>query len=201
MNIGIIGAGQVGASMAKALKKINHSVMLSSRTPDSDKMQALRDETGAQVGTVAETVAFGDVVIMALGWNAVPEAVQEGGDWSGKILLDLTNRFGGTGESAAQDLARLTGARVVKAFNTLGAEHYQNPVFDSEAASMLVAGDDVEAKQTAMTLARELGFEPVDAGGIAAAIHLEHMAALWVHLAMRAGLGREFAFRIVKREA
>ncbi len=198
MNIGIIGAGQVGVSMAKALMKAHHTIMLSSRTPESDKMQALRDELGAQVGTVAETVAFSPVLIMALGWGAIPDAVQEGGDWTGKILIDVSNRFGGTGESAAQELAHLTGAKVVKAFNTIGAEHYQNPVFDGQAASMLVAGDDADAKQVTLSLARELGFEPVDAGGLAAAIHLEHLAGVWVHL-VRAGLGREFAFRVIKR--
>lgn len=199
MNIGIVGAGQVGTSMAKALVKIGHSVMLSSRTPESEKMQALAAETGAQVGTVAQTVAFGPVVIVALGWDAVPGAVQEGGDWSSKIIIDLTNRFGGTGDSAAQDLARLTGGRVVKAFNTIGAEHYQDPIFEGQAASMLIAGDDAEAKQVVSTLAHELGFEPVDAGGLAAAIHLEHLAGVWVHLAFRAGLGRNFAFRLIKR--
>jgi 8-hydroxy-5-deazaflavin:NADPH oxidoreductase len=201
MKIGIIGAGQVGTSLARALTSLSHPVMLSSRTPESDKMQALRDDIGAQisVGTVAETVAFGEALIMAVGWSAVPDAVQQGGDWSGKILIDATNRFGGTGESAAQDLAHLTGARVVKAFNTIGAEHYQNPIFEGQPASMLVAGDDAEAKQVAMSLARELGFEPIDAGGLAAAIHLENLAGVWVHLALRTGLGRNIGFRLLKR--
>jgi 8-hydroxy-5-deazaflavin:NADPH oxidoreductase len=198
MKIGIIGAGQVGVSLAKALRA-HHSVMLSSRDPESDKMQALKTETGAQVGTVAETAAFGPVVVMALNWNAVPEAVKEVHDWTGKIIIDLTNRFSGGTQSAAQDLAEMTGARVVKAFNTIGAEHYQNPVFDGEAASMLVAGDDPEAKQIAMSLAQELGFEPVDAGGLAAAIYVEHLAGVWVHLAYRTPLGRNIAFRLIKR--
>jgi 8-hydroxy-5-deazaflavin:NADPH oxidoreductase len=199
MKIGIVGAGQVGTSLAKALTRAGHQVMLSSRTPESGKMQALRSEIGVQVGTVAQTVAFGEAVVMALGWAGVPDAVQEGGDWSGKILIDPTNRFSPSNESAAQELSRLTGAHVVKAFNTIGAEHYQNPVFDGQSASMLIAGDDVEAKQVATSLAQDLGFEPVDAGGLAAAIHLEHLAGLWVHLAMRAGLGRDFAFHLIKR--
>lgn len=199
MKIGIIGAGQVGTSLAKALTHVGHQVMLSSRTPQSEKMQALRDELGVEVGTVAETVAFGDAVVMAMGWANVPDAVQEGGDWTGKILIDPTNRFGSTGESAAQELSRLTGARVIKAFNTIGAEHYQNPVFDGQPVSMLVAGDDAEAKQVAMSLAQDLGFDPIDAGGLTAAIHLENLAGVWVHLAMRAGLGRNIGFRLLKR--
>lgn len=199
MKIGIVGAGQVGTSLAKALTRVGHQVMVSSRTPQSEKMQALRREIGVEVGTVTETVAFGDAVVMAMGWAHIPEAVQDGGDWTGKILIDLTNRFGGTGESAAQELSRVTGARVIKAFNTIGAEHYQNPSFDGQPASMLVAGDDAEAKQVAMSLAQDLGFEPIDAGGLGAAIHLENLAGVWVHLAMRTGLGRNIGFRVVKR--
>ena len=161
-------------------------------------MRALRQETGASVGSVAETAGYSDVLFMALSWEAIPTAV-ETGDWGGKILIDASNRFGPgisllPGESAGQELARLTGARVVKAFNTIGAEHYLQPVIGGEAASMLIAGDDAEAKQVVVTLAAQLGFVPVDAGALSAAVYLESLAALWVHLAIRTPLGRDFAF-------
>jgi predicted dinucleotide-binding enzyme len=200
MQIGIVGAGPVGTSLGKALQAAGHTIMFSSRDPQSAKMQALAAQTGAAVGTVAQTVAFGEVVALAMGWDAIPDAVREGGDWSGKILIDANNRFGpsASGKSAAEDLAALTGARVVKAFNTIGAEHYKQPRMGGEAASMLVAGDDGAAKAVVMQLAAQMGFEPVDAGDLAAARHVENLAALWVHLAFRTPLGRNIAFRLLR---
>jgi predicted dinucleotide-binding enzyme len=202
MRIGIIGAGVVGSNMGRALRRAGHEVMFSSRDPASEKMQALGQETGGSVGSVAETAAYSDALFMALSWGAIPTAV-ESGDWAGKILIDASNRFGPgvsllPGESAGQELARLTGARVVKAFNTIGAEHYLDPIIGGEAASMLIAGDDREAKRVVSTLATQLGFVPVDAGPLSAAVYLESLAALWVHLAIRTPLGRDFAFRVIR---
>jgi predicted dinucleotide-binding enzyme len=105
------------------------------------------------------------------------------------------------GESAGEELARLTGARVVKAFNTMGAEHYLDPMLGGEVASLLLAGDDAAAKQLVWSLAEQLGFAPVDAGPLSAAVYLESLAALWVHLAIRTPLGRGFAFRIIEGPA
>ena len=201
MKIGIIGAGFVGQSLGKAFLRAGHAVMFSSRDPQSAKMQTLARETGAMVGTVADTVAFGDVLAIAMGWNDVPSAVAQGGNWHGKILIDPTNRLtpGESGKSAAEDLAALTGARVVKAFNTIGAEHYLNPSFDGVAATMLVAGDDTEAKRTVIGLSNQLGFDTLDAGPLAAAVQLENLAGVWIHLAFRTLLGRDIAFRLMRR--
>ena len=201
MKIGIVGAGFVGTSFGKAVLRLGHEVMFSSRTPESDKMQALQRETGATVGTVADTVAFGDVVVMATGWANVPDAVRQGGDWSNKIVIDVTNRVGGHyDESAAQELTRLTGARVVKAFNTIGAEYYQHPTINGQPITMLIAGDNAEAKRIVFEIAQQLGFAPFDAGDLKVAALLEKLAELWIHLMLRTELGRNFAFQILKNQ-
>lgn len=205
MKVSIIGAGYVGSHLGKALVKAGHQVMFSSRTPHSDEMLALVAAcgAGAYAGSTTDTLAFSDVVAVALRWDAVPDAVKSAGDWSGKIVIDMTNRFGplpqGSAGSAAQDLARLTGARVVKAFNIIGAEHYQNPIFSGQSATMLIAGDEVSAKEVVGRLASDIGFEVVDIGGLEFSSLLENLAALWVHLAFRGGLGREIAFKLLKR--
>ena len=109
----------------------------------------------------------------------------------------MTNRFVRNAErSAAEDLATLTGARVVKAFNTIGAEHYQNPSFAGQPATMFIAGYDTDAKTVVRQLANAIGFEVVDAGNLAAARHLENLAEFWVHLA-RSGFGRNIAFKLL----
>jgi predicted dinucleotide-binding enzyme len=201
MKIGILGAGFVGSSFARAVLRVGHQVMLSSRTPDSPRMAQLIDELGsdAQAGTVAETLAFSDLIAVALRWDDIPDVVAQG-NWAGKIVIDMTNRFGTPGDSsAAQDLARMTGAQVVKAFNTIGAEHFTDPMFDGQAASMLIAGDDAEAKQTVAALTEQLGFEVVDAGNLAAAVHVEGLAEVWVHLAYGTGHGRNVAFKLIRK--
>lgn len=198
MKIGIIGAGMVGENLGKAFLKVGHEVMFSSRDPHSDKMQALAQSTGATVGTVAETVAFGEVIALTLNWNAVEDAIQQGGNWAGKIVIDPTNRFGQS-ESNAQLIAKWTGASVVKAFNSIGAEHYLDPIFGGMPASMLLVGDDAHAKNVVKTLTAQIGFEPIDAGTLADAPLVEKLAELWVHLAFRAGQGRNFAFKLIRK--
>jgi len=203
MKIGIVGAGEVGSNLGKALAKAGHEIMYSSRNPQSAKMQALIAETGSgtRAGTVRETVAFGAVVAIAIGWQNDLEAVLTGvPDWSGKVLIDATNRFGPPPQnslgSAAQDIAQLTGAPVMKAFNTMGAEHYLQPDFDNIQVTMFICGDDT-AKETAQSLVSEVGFDVVDVGGLDQAHHLEALAALWVHLAFRAGYGRDIVFKLL----
>lgn len=202
MKVGIMGAGPVGGSFGKALTKVGHHVMFSSRTPHSEKMQALVRECGAsaQAGTPAQTLAFSEVIAVAMHWDAIPEMIRGVGSWSGKIVIDMTNNFQKESPiSSAQELAHLTGGRVVKAFNIIGAEHYQDPNFGGQPASMLIAGDDAAAKKIVMQLASDIGFEVIDVGNLDAAAHLENLAALWVQLAHRTPLGRNMAFKVIRK--
>jgi 8-hydroxy-5-deazaflavin:NADPH oxidoreductase len=199
MKVGIIGAGQVGTSLGKALTRVGHEVMFSSREPQSEKMQAVLKDVGAKAsaGTVAEALAYGEVIALALRWDAVADAAKVPG-WSGKIVIDMTNRFGGSSPlSTAEDVAALTGARVVKALNTIGAEHYQNPRIGGQAATMFIAGDDAAAKQKAGQLISDIGFDVVDIGPLSAARHLDNLAAFWVYMS-RSRLGRNVAFKLLR---
>jgi 8-hydroxy-5-deazaflavin:NADPH oxidoreductase len=133
----------------------------------------------------------------------VGDVVAAAGDLSGRVVADATNPMGqpvAGGGSGAERVASLApGAHVVKAFNTMGFETMASPVIEGRAALALMAGDDVGAKEVVASLARDLGFDAVDAGGLTAARHLESLAELWVHLAMRAGLGRDMAFALLRR--
>jgi predicted dinucleotide-binding enzyme len=129
-------------------------------------------------------------------------------DWHGKILVDATNPLApglaglsiGTTTSAAEELAKVAhGARVVKAFNTTGAENMADPRYAGGLAVMPVCGDDADARQQVMALATLIGFEAVDCGGLAAARYLEPFAMTWIHLAIKQGHGRKFAFSILRR--
>jgi len=200
-NIGIIGAGIVGENLGKALLKVGYKIMFSSRDPGSGHAQHVHLETGAPVGLISAVIAFADVIVLAMPPDAALQVAQEHqGQWGSKVLIDLNNRFTaiGAGNSFAHELAALTGGNVVKAFNTIGAEHYLAPEFNGQAATMFIAGNNPDAKALTQQMAMALGFEVVDAGNLDAAIHLENLARFWVHL-VRQGMGRDIAFKLLKR--
>jgi predicted dinucleotide-binding enzyme len=93
------------------------------------------------------------------------------------------------------------GSRVVKIFNTTGANNMADPDYGGTAATMLYAGDDADAKSVAASLARDLGFDPVDLGPLASARLLEPLALTWIWLAHRQKLGRDFVLQVVRRPA
>lgn len=196
MNIGILGSGKVGGAIGKGLAKRGHSVTFASRDPAGAKQALLSEAPNAQVAGLQETVAGSDLLVIAIPWNVLPEAFQGLNGLEGKILLDATNRFGNFERSAGEDLAALVpGAKVVKAFNTIGFDHMDGPQF-AQKPSMLVAGDDLGAKRQVMQLSEELGFEAVDAGPLSSAAALEALARAWVGLSRT--LGRNFAFRVLR---
>lgn len=193
MKVAIMGAGFVGESLARSLIKAGHEVMLSSRTPEIPKMQQLVADLGpsAQAGTVEQTFAYSDVVALALGGDTVFEVASHFDDWSGKTVLDMT-------QCDSMELAETVGSGLVKIFNTIGAEHYQDPVFQGQAASMLYCGDNADSKTIAAQLAADIGFDPVDAGPLSMSTHLVNLAFVWINL-MRQGQGRDFAFKLIRR--
>jgi len=208
MRIGIIGAGTVGSTLGKGWAKHGHQVMYGVRDPRGTSASRVlaATGTGAQVGSVSDAAAFGTAVVLATPWQATRDALAAAGDLDGKPLLDCTNPLKPdlsdleTGHtSAAEQIATwVPRARVVKIFNTTGAENMANPVYAGQAATMFYCGDDGAAKEIAAGLARDLGFEPVDAGPLTSARLLEPLAMLWITLAFRQGLGRTFAFKVLR---
>ncbi len=203
MKVGIIGAGTVGSSLGKALLKAGHEVMFSSRDPQGGHAQRLSKETGAPVGSIQETLAFAPIVVIAMDANTVPGMIKANPQgWANKAIIDLNNRMLTTPtreNSLSHEIARLTKGKVVKALNTIGAEHYQNPVFDGEKATMFIAGDDKEAKKMAGQLISDIGFDVVDVGGLDNSDLLDNLARFWVHMAYQTGMGRNVAFRLIRR--
>jgi hypothetical protein len=205
VNIAILGSGNIGGNLGRAWSAKGHSIMLGARDPHSPKTRAaLAAMAGkARVGSLAEAAAFGEVVVLAIPWPGVKETLPGVGDLTGKILIDATNRFtppsSDDGPSAGEDVARLApGARVVKAFNTLGAETLLKPVFGSEQASAFICGDDAEAKAVVKQLAADVGLDAVEAGPLSNAAWVEALAKLWVYLA-RNVYGRDIAYRLLRR--
>lgn len=210
MKIGIIGAGTVGGTLGRGWAAKGHEVFFGVRDPSKAEVgRAVADAgPGARTGAVADAGSFGEAVVLATPWQAVRSALEAAGDLAGKVLVDCTNPLkpdlsglavGPDGSGGEQVAAWAPGARVVKAFNTTGAENMADPRYGEGRLTMLLAGDDAAAKETVARLAEDLGFEALDAGSLAASRHLERLALLWIHLAYRQGLGRGFGFRLVRR--
>ncbi len=208
MSIAIIGAGNVGMALGQALTRRGESVVFG--VPEPQKYAAAVAALGdrARLTTTYDAIAASDLIILAVPHAATAGIAQSVTDWQGKVLVDATNPLAlglagltlGTTTSAAEVLAQQArGARVVKAFNSTGAENMADAAYAGGLPMMPVCGDDAEARQRVMTLATLIGFEAVDMGPLMAARYLEPFAMTWIHLAFRQGMGRRFAFGLLRR--
>ncbi len=182
MRVGIIGAGRIGGGIARQFAGAGHEVLLSfSRDRQSLEILAAELGPGATTGSPAEAVAFGEVVVLSVPWSTLPQALEQAGPLSGKIVIDTTNQFGApplpaAGQTAANfNASRMPGARYTKSFNTLTS------AFQAETAGrkgddrvvQWLCGDDAEAKQVVAGLIEDAGFAPVDLGGTAGCAVME----------------------------
>ena len=170
-SVGIIGAGRLGQAMARTAVRAGRRVMIAnSRGPESlaSVVSALGD--GVSAGTVDEVASAG-IVVIAVPWDRVPEAVQ-GLAWSGQVVIDATNDWAADdlqGRTSSEVLADLVpGARVVKAGNTLGAEVLgSDPQEAGGRRVIFVSGDDADAKAQVVALFHDAGFAAIDLGDLA----------------------------------
>jgi 8-hydroxy-5-deazaflavin:NADPH oxidoreductase len=208
VNIAILGAGNVGMALAQAFTRRGQAVTLG--VPDPAKYQAAVQALGplARLATTADAIAAGDLVILAVPYSAALSIASSVPDWQGKVLVDATNPLApglaglsvGTTTSGVEQIAqRAAGARVVKAFNATGAENMADSRYPGGSIFMPICGDDAEARARVVALATMIGFDAVDCGALAAARYLEPFAMTWIHLALKLGQGRNFAFARLKR--
>ena len=206
MNIAVIGAGNVGKALTGSAIRAGHSVTVSSKNGESAR--ELAAATGARAAASdREAVEAADVVILAFPWTAVDEVLGDVGEaLTGKVVIDATNPvkadYSGLateGTSGAEEVqAKAPGARVVKAFNTAFAARQADPkVAGGLRVDGFVAGDDADAKATVLGLVEAIGFNPVDAGGLAMARYLEGMAWLNITLQMNNGWSWQAGWKLV----
>jgi predicted dinucleotide-binding enzyme len=192
MHIGIIGAGRLGGTLGTLWARHEHDVLFS-YSRDAQKLARLARDAGphAQAGDPGDALQFGEVIFLAVPWGALDGALAaaRAGAVRDTVLLDGTNPFrrgagglelvvGHTTSGSEEIARRVPGARVVKAFSTLGASYYAASHFDGMTPSIFIAGDDAEAKTMAARLGTDLGLDVVDAGALASARLLEPLALL-----------------------
>lgn len=210
MKIGIIGSGNVGGALGGRWAKVGHEVVFGTRDPEGPNVQhlAARASGKTRAASLAETAQESEVLLLATPWPVTQQVIASLGDLDGKILIDATNPLlpdlsgltRGTDTSGGEQVACWArGAKTVKAFNTVGANIMADPTFDGHKPVMFYCGDDEQAKQVVKKLIEELVFEAVDAGPLTRARLLEPFALLWISLAYAQGMGRDFAFELLRR--
>lgn len=207
MKIAIIGSGNVGSALGANLSAHDYDVTFGVREGRNADEAVARSDGRATQAPIADAVTNADVVFLAVPPDAAVDAVRAL-DLAGKIVVDCNNPLRWDGGpvwnppaegSLAQAIAAVTGARVVKAFNTFGAELHANPSLAGGGVDLPIASDDDDAKAIIAALGERCGFAPVDAGPLRNAAVLENVAMLWIHLAMVGGQGRQFGYRRVGR--
>jgi hypothetical protein len=205
MKIAIIGSGNIGGGLARAWRKHGHEVVFGARDVADGELGALCKEIGARAAPIRDAIAGAEVVTLAMPAKAIDDVIAAA-DFTGKVVIDCTNTLApgmqlayGHTTSAAEELAKkLPGAHVFKSFNAQGAENLANPVYDGVRASNWFCGDDAAGKQLVRQLVEDVGFEAIDAGGLAAARLLEPLMLLWM-ASSRATGSRDIAFKLLRR--
>jgi hypothetical protein len=198
MKIAVLGFGAVGSQLGKLWAKKGHQVTAGLREGSQHRQKA--SDAGVSVATPADAVKEGEVVVIALPWPAVESALKPLA-LDGKVVIDVVNPMGAdlmvqvppAGSAGEQIAEWAKGGRVVKAFNTIGAQLMGDSTFD-----MMYCGDDAAAKKIVGSLIADSGMKPVDVGPLRNARYLEQIAGLWVDLVVKQGTHGAFGFNLVR---
>ena len=169
-DVGIIGAGRLGQAMARTASRAGRSVVIAnSRGPESLTAVISALGEGVSARTVSEAASAG-IVVLAVPWDRVPEAVQ-GLDWNSQVVIDATNDWAAddlNGRTSSELVADLVaGARVVKAANTLGAEVLGSDPHEAGGRRVIFISDDADAKSEVVSLFQDAGFAAIELGDLA----------------------------------
>lgn len=205
LRIGIIGSGNMGGGLGRLWAEAGHQVFFSSRNPDELTELVAQAGPNARAGTPHEAAEFGEVILIAVPYGALPQVGRDYGHlMQGKVVIDLGNpRADRDGPMADDAIARgtgvasasyLPGTRLVRAFNAIAYTMLEDPRNDAgETIGIPIAGDDPAAVATAVRLVEDAGFDPVVVGGLARAREFDRGTPVYVRgmtaAELRAALG------------
>jgi len=213
MRIGILGTGDVGQALGRGFVVLGHEVKMGSRSAGNDKAVGWAKEAGgkASAGTFAEAASHGELVVLATLGSANESALKAAGPQTlrGKVVIDATNPLDFSGgapqlavghtDSGGERVQRLLpGARVVKAFNTVGNAHMFRPRFPGGPPDMFICGNDDDAKKQVAAILSDFGWGTADLGPIESSRYLEPMCMAWVVYGARAGTWNH-AFKLLRK--
>jgi hypothetical protein len=197
--VGVLGSGEVGRRLAAGFSSRGHDVMIGSRDPGKPELREWLsgDGAGIQGGTFAQAAAHGELLVLAALGDAAEQAIVDAGpeNFSGKVVIDAMNpldfsagfppKLSISGEDSLGERVQraLPDAKVVKAFNTIGNPYFVDPAFSEGQPTMLIAGNDEDAKRTVGDVMADFGWPaPVDLGEIEGSRELEAICIAWVKI-------------------
>lgn len=212
MRVGVLGSGDVGQVLGTGFAGLGHEVMIGSRDPQQEKLQAWVEKTGprASASSFAEAARFAELAVLATLWAGTESAIRlaEPQNLAGKVVIDATNPLDfsagvpprlavGHTNSGGEEVQRLLpDSHVVKAFNTVGNPHMVNPQFPGGPPDMFICGNEAQAKRTVTEILEEFGWGAVDLGGIEMSRYLEPLAMIWIQHFFNTGSGNH-AFKLL----
>lgn len=200
MNITILGAGNIGGALGEKWAAAGHAITFGVRDPQSPKTQAALAKVKVPTLPVSEAIAAGEVILFSIPWGAVPETVAANtAALSGKILIDATNNFAGPIINNLAALQTVPGATVFRAFNSLGWEHFADPMRGGVQTDHFYTGPDGEIRQTVHQLIAEVGLRPIWVGDHDRIQIVDNLGALWVTLAFQRGWSRGVALKLLEK--
>lgn len=189
--VAIIGKGNVGSALQRGLGRAGYEV------------RAVGDDPAG----VRETASWGEIIILAVPFSAIDDALSEMGDAvAGKPLVDVSNALTpdyelalGCTTSGAEELQKKAGsAKVVKAFNTVFSKHMDSGKVRGTPITLFVAGDDAGAKEQTLSIGRDIGFDAVDAGPLKNARWLETLGYFNIQLGFALKMGTDIGFKLIR---
>lgn len=186
MRIAVIGAGNIGGTLGWKWAQAGHDVVY-----------GVRHSTGTDQTTPDQAVVDAEVIVLAVPGTAAKDVVGSLGEaLNGKVVIDATNDIESSGKLHALDEIA-DGALPVRAFNTLGWECFADPIIGGQRADLLYAAKEGRATDVAEQLIRDVGLEPVWLGGVEAFDTVDSLTRVWFTLALRRGLGRHLALKVL----
>jgi 8-hydroxy-5-deazaflavin:NADPH oxidoreductase len=198
LKVGVLGTGVVGQRLAAGFRGRGHEVTIGSRDPDKPELREwlAGDGAGIHAGTFAEA-AMAELPVLAVFGDAAEQVIADAGpeNFAGKVVIDAMNPLDFSGgfppklsisgeDSLGERVQRaLPESKVVKAFNIIGNACFVDPNLGGDQPTMLIAGDDADAKRTVTDLLTEFGWsDVVDLGGIEGSRELEAICIAWVKI-------------------
>jgi predicted dinucleotide-binding enzyme len=204
LTIAVLGAGNIGGTLGRKWAGAGHQVAFGVNDPNGKHAQTLRSDLGDKVtiGTVSEALNSNpDVVVMAVPGTAMDATITGyATQLDGRIILDTANRMGGGPLNSLASFQQHTpGARVFRAFNTLGWENFANPEFEGGPADLFYCGPAADARTVVEQLITDVGLRPMYLGGVEQVGLVDAIAGLWFALALGQGKGRHLGFKVLTR--
>jgi hypothetical protein len=192
MRIGILGAGNIGGTLARLWSRAGHEVMVSSRHPEKLTPPDPGIGSPGKTGSLEEAARFGEVVLLAIPFAGLLDTVPAVAPLlAGKVVIDAMNPFSARDGSIAEQARargasglttrdRLPDARLVRSFSTVNYRELQSQAHRlADRVAVPMAGDDPQAKEIVARLIRDAGFEPYDLGPLADSSPLDPGGALF----------------------